>query len=84
MKHIMLAAGFVLVGSLDYDPHILTLRYRDGTVEQMAATSQETCVAATRAIWSGLWQLDPMPIATSCKPGNLFSTRSTCIPNFNC
>lgn len=76
LKLALFAVGVVLVGSLNYDPHILTLRYADGSSERLAATSGDTCNAAVRAIWSGLWRITPEPVRASCQVGNIFPAGS--------
>ena len=82
LKSALFAAGVVLVGSLDYDPHVLTLRYADRSSERLAATSGDTCNAAVRAIWSGLWRVDPMPTEASCQVGNIFPAGSDKIAGY--
>ena len=76
LKSAVFAAGVVLIGSLDYDPHVLILRYADGSSERLAATSRDTCNAAVRAIWSGLWRVTPEPVEASCQAGNIFPAGS--------
>jgi hypothetical protein len=80
-----LAATFVLIGSLVYDPQILTLRWPDGREEQAAAISPDTCEAAVRAVERGLWPRDdPAPTSATCAPGDLFATDAGCIHGYNC
>lgn len=55
LKTAALALGFVLAGSLDYDPRLLVIEWRDGAVEALFATSPAICNAAVRAIYGGLW-----------------------------
>jgi hypothetical protein len=75
-----LAAGFVLIGSIVYDPHVLLLRWPDGHEERIAATSPATCGAAVRAIDLGLWRPgDAEPLSATCAPGDIFSVGSNCI-----
>jgi len=50
------AIGIVFVGALHYDPVTLRLDFADGTTERIKATSPETCEAARRAIYGGLWR----------------------------
>lgn len=79
-----LAAG-ALGGALDYDPHILTLAWPDGSQERLAATSGAVCGQAVRAILLGLWRpAEVEPVRASCAPGNLFSARSLCIEGYSC
>lgn len=82
---LTLAAAFVLVGSLVYDPQILTLRWPDGHEERVAAISPDTCETAVRAVERGLWPKDdPPPTSATCAPGNGFAAGSECIENYNC
>lgn len=85
LKSAVLAAGFVLAGSADYQPQILTLAWPDGHVERLAATSPDTCAMALRAIVTGLWRpAEIEPQTATCSPGDLFAAGSTCIAGFNC
>jgi len=90
-----LAAAFVLAGSLDYDPRILTLRWPDGHEERIAATSPDTCATAVRAVGLAIWPAgQPPPVSASCRPGNGFAAvdrqptdlirGAHCIRGFNC
>ena len=74
----------MLVGSLDYDPNVLTLRYADGRGERIAASSAKTCNVAVGAIYGGLWSVQPKPREAICSPGDLFAPGSDCIHGFNC
>jgi hypothetical protein len=79
------AAAFVFIGSLVYDPQILTLRWPDGHEERVAAISPDTCESAVRAVERGLWPKDdPPPTSASCAPGNRFAVGSDCIEKYNC
>lgn len=81
----LLAALFVLAGSLSYDPQILILRWPDGHEERVAATSPDTCATAVRAVNLALWPADqPPPSSAICTPGNGFVHGSDCIHGFNC
>ena len=81
----LLAFGFVLIGSLRYEPVILRVEFTDGTVERMPATSPETCAAAVRAIDGGLWAPLGTGVASArCEPGNLFGPDEMCIRSYNC
>lgn len=93
MTHLappVLAALFVLAGSLSYDPQILTLRWPDGHEERIAATSPDTCDSAVRAVRLALWPASgdpagrPAPASASCAPGNGFAGGADCIHGFNC
>ena len=82
---VLLALGFVLVGSLRYEPVILRVEFDDGTVERLAATSPEACMSAVRAIDRGLWAPIGAHIASArCEAGNLFGPDEMCIKGYNC
>lgn len=84
LKSAGIAVAFVLVGSLDYDPHVLTLRYADGRSERIAASNAKTCNMAVGAIYRGLWSVQPKPREAICSPGNAFPAGADCIANYNC
>ena len=74
MRHILLAATFVLYAS-----------YSDG-IETMPATSAEACYTARDALLAGVWTpvgRTERPSQVVCKPGNAFKPGWDVIRGYN-